>query len=32
MPILLRSAQPEANEETLFATYVLIRNYDHMTG
>lgn len=32
MPILLQSAQPESNEETLFATYVLLRNYDHMTG
>ncbi|KAE8136462.1 hypothetical protein BDV38DRAFT_283949 [Aspergillus pseudotamarii] len=31
MPILLQSAQPEANEETLFATYVLLRNYEHMT-
>ena len=32
MPILLRSAEPNASEETLFATYVMLRNYDHMTG
>lgn len=32
MPILLRSAQPGASEEPLFATYVMLRNYDHMTG
>ena len=32
MPIILHSAPPDSNEETLFATYVLLRNYDHMTG
>ncbi|KAF7193810.1 hypothetical protein HII31_04879 [Pseudocercospora fuligena] len=32
LPILLRSAELSTNEDTLFATYVLLRNYDHMTG
>lgn len=32
MPILLTSAHPEVREDTLFATYVILRNYEHMTG
>ncbi|KAL1870827.1 hypothetical protein VTK73DRAFT_2384 [Phialemonium thermophilum] len=31
MPILLRSTQPGASEENLFATYVMLRNYEQMT-
>ena len=32
MPILRRPTEPGAGEETLFATYVMLRNYEHMTG
>lgn len=32
MPLLLQEAHPEASEDALFATYVILRNYDHMTG
>ncbi|KAL2421476.1 hypothetical protein ABEF95_008815 [Exophiala dermatitidis] len=31
MPILLRPTKPGVGEETLFATYVMLRNYEHMT-
>lgn len=32
VPILLQETQSTLNEEALFATYVLLRNYEHMTG
>lgn len=32
MPMLLEAVENEAGEESLFATYVLLRNYEHMTG
>lgn len=32
LPLLLQSASPEVNEEALLATYVMLRNYDQMTG
>lgn len=32
MPILLTAVYPEVCEGTLFATYVTLRNYEHMTG
>lgn len=32
MPILLTPGFSEVHEDTLFATYVMLRNYEHMTG